>query len=331
MQVIPFQKPQSTKPLTKKGFEQNRTLQHACGKAILVGEHAVVYGAKAIAMPLPFQRIQVSLDLLDTSHSDRCQVFLNDEELSPEATVVVHDAFQLFGLKPRAVTLRGDSNLLIGAGLGSSASLCIVTLRAIAGAFGIEIDRATLASFGTQLERRFHGNPSGMDTAVVAYEQVVSFRKGETPTPVSVGSIGDQQKWRFALIDSNERASTKKMIERAAPYFQSASGSSIVAAFDRMADDVVAGLSAGRIDPVANAMRDAYSHLREAGVSTPRLDEIINTSLSIGCIAAKPTGAGGGGTAIALLDPLNYQTQFSELARAFGINNVHEAFLPCNV
>jgi mevalonate kinase len=330
VQVIPFQKPQSTKTLTKTGFEQNRTLQHACGKAILVGEHAVVYGAKAIAMPLPFQRIQVSLDLLESTQNDRCQVFLNDEELSPEATVVVHDAFQLFGLKPRAVTLRGDSNLLIGAGLGSSASLCIVTLRAIAGAFGIEIDRATLARFGTQLERRFHGNPSGMDTAVVAYEQVVSFRKGETPMPVSVRSIDDLHKWRFALIDSNERASTKKMIERAAPYFQSANGGEIVTAFDRMADDVITGLSEGRLEPVASAMRDAYSHLREAGVSTPKLDEIISESLSIGCLAAKPTGSGGGGTAIALLDPINYQAQLSELSQTFGINNVHEAFLPCN-
>ena len=55
----------SEKDRLKLGFDNNKTPSNAqasaCGKAIIVGEHAVVYGAHAVAMPLKQMRMDLEL------------------------------------------------------------------------------------------------------------------------------------------------------------------------------------------------------------------------------------------------------------------------------
>ena len=50
---------------TRKHCEKNlrsNPSSSACGKAIIVGEHAVVYGAKAIAIPLKDLRVELTVN-----------------------------------------------------------------------------------------------------------------------------------------------------------------------------------------------------------------------------------------------------------------------------
>jgi mevalonate kinase len=333
LQVIPIDSPNSRRQQSFSFKSSTSTsLQHACGKAILVGEHAVVYGAPAIALPLPSQRIQVSLDLEVSRRIDSNRLILNGDHLPPDATHVIADAFQLLGLKPCPVYLEGHSNLAIGAGLGSSASLCVVTIRAIAGAYGIALDRRDIARLSNELEKRFHGNPSGLDTAVVAYEQIILFRKASDPKTIHSLPIKTEKgprPWRFALIDSCKRASTREMIELARPYFSGGDQKSILADFESIAEQATQGLQSGDLECVANAMNRANLHLTRTGVVTDSLELIIEKLLAAGCPAAKTTGAGGGGTVIALLDPARAHQQISEFIGEFGHNQVHEVCLPC--
>ncbi len=298
----------------------------------MVGEHAVVYGAPAIALPLPSQRIQVSLDLEVSRQIDANRLILNGDHLPADATHVIADAFQLLGLKPCPVYIEGHSNLAIGAGLGSSASLCVVTIRAIAGAYGIALDRRDIARLSNQLEKRFHGNPSGLDTAVVAYEQIISFRKGHDPHVVNAAPVRTEKgnrPWRFALIDCRKRASTRDMIVLAQPYFTGADQQSILGDFESIAEQTMHGLQNGDLLEVAEAMNRANLHLAKSGVVSDALEHIIEKALAAGCPAAKSTGAGGGGTVIALLDPARANQQISEFIGEFGHNQVHEVCLPC--
>jgi len=280
----------------------------ACAKAIIVGEHAVIYGAAAVAMPLSNLRIQVSLQPRsswmreDAGRKDPViRMTLGNKRVSPHLKRTVHEAFSVLGVNPFPVDIEGHSSVYIGAGLGSSAALCVVLLRVISQSLGMSLSEEELAYLANKLEARFHGTPSGLDTATVALEEIILFRRGVRAQPIAIPSSTDQPRWRFVLIDSGVRASTLAMVKIASPWFQGAKGESRIAGFDAASRQAADRLAQGDIMGVADAMNRTGAWLREAGVVTDQLTDIINTAVGIGAVAAKTTGAGGGGCVLALL------------------------------
>ena len=311
------------------------TVASASGKAILVGEHAVVYGARAVAMPV--RNLQMSVRLTPTQHYAKSgeplfRVTLGGRSVSEHLRGVLGDAFRALEIEPFPLDLDGHSTVLIGAGLGSSASLCIVVLKALAEAVNLKLAPRQLAALGNNLERRFHGNPSGLDTAVVAMGQVIAFVKGEAPEPVSIEKprthAGGHPPWRFVLLDSGARSSTLAMIQAAAPYFTGVGGDGRLARFDEAALDVVYGLGTGDESHVADAMNRTGAWLTEAGIVNAEIAELIDSARTLGCLAAKPTGAGGGGCVIALLDSEKAEEQLRGLRCRLGAGRVYAVELP---
>ena len=158
-----------------------------------------------------------------------------------------------------------------------------------------------LAYLGNKLEARFHGTPSGLDTATVALEEIILFRRGIRAQTIIVPKSADESRWRFLLIDSGVRASTLAMVKLAAPWFSGEHGDRRIAAFDAAARQTAEGLAQGNIESVADSMTQSGSWLLEAGVVTSQLTDIIDATTAVGAIAAKSTGAGGGGCVLALL------------------------------
>lgn len=302
----------------------------ACGKAIIVGEHAVVYGARAVAMPLVGMRMQMELEPIAGPGTIR--LHLGHKEVPEHLAGVVSDACEVLEIMPTAMDIKAHSAVLIGAGLGSSASLCIAILRLLARAHGIPLTPERLAQLGNRLERRFHGNPSGLDTAVVACEDVISFTKGHPPERVKVRHIpspnGPARVWPFAVIDTCVRSSTMAMIQIAANYFQAAEGRARIEHFHQLAADVIHGLAHGLVKPVAAAMTAAAVHLSRAGVVNQELTAVMDEARAVGALAAKPTGAGGGGCALVLLDPDHSAQQLEQLRERLGEARVHGVHLP---
>ncbi len=72
-------------------------------------------------------------------------------------------------LHPASLRLRIDSELPVGAGFGSSASLAVAVAAAYGALRGREFDRPTLLELSLDVERRQHGTPSGIDNAAVLY------------------------------------------------------------------------------------------------------------------------------------------------------------------
>jgi mevalonate kinase len=309
---------------------QSTVTAAACGKTIIVGEHAVVYGARAVAMPLTNMAMGVRLTRTPARTQSGAPVFkavFGGRNLSDHVMGVIEDAFTVLGIAPFSLEIEGSSTILVGAGLGSSASLCVVVLKAVAKAAGIELSARELARCGNQLERRFHGNPSGLDTAVVAYEEAVSFVKGEAPVPIKVKTPAGARCWHFAIIDSCTRSSTIAMIKLAEPWFRENSAEKI-AAFNHASDLVISGLASGDPALVSQGMSASGVLLAQAGVVNDQLAGLIDTAISAGCLAAKTTGAGGGGCVLALLDPKNPDLQLQALQRALGPNRVIPLELP---
>ena len=310
--------------------------QSACGKAIIVGEHAVVYGARAVAMPLPNVRISVALQPQHDFRADlgrrdgqagvAVRVTLDGKTVSKQIYGVVTDALQALEIEACPMHIEGHSSLPIGAGLGSSAALCVALLRVLADAYDKTVSLGELAQLANQMETRFHGKPSGLDTAVVAYERIISYARGQAPQPVSIRNQGEAS-WRFALLDSGVRSSTLATIQQASPYFTGRHADGRIARFDELAGMVLSGFEKNQRGLVAEAMNEAARLLDAAGVVNDDLRRIEGDALRLGVAAAKPTGAGGGGAVLALLRDEDAEGQIARLQGLMGRENVYEVTL----
>lgn len=291
----------------------------APGKAILIGEHSVLYGAHAVAMPVTSASVHLKF-ALDPEHS------LARKPIPKVVSKVVEDCFLLFGRTvPSDYFLEINSTLLIGAGLGSSAALSVVIVEAVAECLGCILSPAEVAEKARTLEGRFHGKSSGLDVAVVAHQRALMFQQDSGATCLEVGACEKSKFWPFVLVDSGQRARTTKMIQIAKSYFLQ--NRSIPQQFDQLALKVAASLKEGAVGQVASAMSAAAVFLDEAGIVSLEMKNILQRMHTLGVLAAKPTGAGGGGCLLALLDPAKIENQLKSLKNQFQDHRVITVYL----
>lgn len=297
----------------------------ACGKAIIVGEHAAVYGARALAMPLKQMRFRFILRPA-TRVDGRPDVHLKlgGHEVSKRIQSVVLKAMEMFG-DSFSIHAESHSALPIGAGLGSSATLCVAVLRALSATCNRPLSQATLAQWANELEKSFHGNPSGLDASVVAYEECILFAKGRNVVTVDIPTAS--KRLEFVLIDSNIRASTLAMIRIAQPHFLGSEGERRLQAFDDSTLVAHAALQKGDARLLGQAMQDAARLLEEVGVVPPALQSMIAQASEYGLLAAKTTGAGGGGMILGLLDPEHADEQHKAIRNCFEGHAVYRVSL----
>jgi len=113
----------------------------APAKIIIHGEHSVVYNKPALLAALD-KRLTASIKL-------------NNKNLS----------------------LTAKSDIPIGVGLGSSAALSVVSAAVIDKTFNLNLSKEQINEIAYDLERQFHGSPSGADNTVSTYGGFLWFRK----------------------------------------------------------------------------------------------------------------------------------------------------------
>jgi mevalonate kinase len=272
-----------------------KAIAEAPSKAIITGEHFVVHGAWALAAALPRRvRVEVSESASFNVISDRVSG-TGMPGLHP-VTGVVEAMAREFSFNP-LLTVSIKSGVPEGAGLGSSASTMIAVASAVAKLRSLDLQASDIIRFSMVGEREVHGRPSGIDAAVCALGGVILFRPGSTPKKVSF-------RGRRSLIVafSGKKRSTKRQIHRVAGVketfpslfgglTEAASEVSLMAA-RRLAEGDMKGL--GRLLSFNHAV------LSMLGVSNKPLDKLVDLTLSLGACGAKLTGAGGGGSVIAV-------------------------------
>jgi len=271
-----------------RGMTVLTPIGRACGKVILLGEHFVVHGAPALAAPLLAWETEVTL-LADATCIDAPGVSREDVL---EALALATGAWgrPLPGIRVR-------STLPIGAGLGSSAAFATALVRALAQSLPEPVDGEERARVVHLLEERVHGTPSGLDGAVVGQEALVRFERGRSPELVPCAAD-----LCLVVADSGSPGSTSAEVARVRTFAKQRPDR-----FEDMvreaSDDVEAGvraLATGDLALLGARMSAAHERLRECGVSTPALDQLVAAALDAGAGGAKLTGAGGGGSIVAL-------------------------------
>lgn len=278
-----------------------RARGRAVAKAILVGEHFVVHGVPALAVPVPGVELEAELRLEagppPGGHLGRCLQLLAEHWGGPG---------------PEALTVRIRSGIPVGAGLGSSAALSVALARAYAGLAGRPEDPAEIRRLSLACERLAHGNPSGIDTEVALTARPIRFERGRPPREAAVSpDVG------LVVIDTGTSAPTAPLV--AAVARRREADPEGFAAQAEQARGVVeaaeAALAEGRVDDLGAALDAAHRLLAALGVSSPVLDRAVEAAREAGAAGAKLTGSGGGGAVLAVCPAPHAEPLAAELAR----------------
>lgn len=279
----------------------------ASGKAILVGEHAVVYGKPAIALPLSgirakaiYRRTASPLTLIAEDLARPPLVIdAGDTESSDPLARMAALTMHYFGLESLLGEIRIRSDIPIASGLGSGAAVSAAIGRAIAQLHGANLPDEALNRLVFEVEKQHHGTPSGIDNAVVVYELPVYFVKGGSlafieiadPLWIVVADSGIASLTRDAVADV--RAQTRLAPVRTARAFDDIGAIAIEA---RRCIERGDGARLGEL------MTANHLLLRALKVSCPELDQLVDAALYAGALGAKLSGGGRGGNIIALVN-----------------------------
>jgi mevalonate kinase len=277
----------------------------ACGKIILLGEHAVVYGYPAVAIPVAGLRARAELSDSDSPfHLDAPAVGLTSslEALPADHPLAycVRRTFEFFQLPAPWARLMITSDIPVASGLGSGAAVSTAIVRVLAAAAGRTLNPGEISRLVFEVERIYHGTPSGVDNTVIAYERPVWFRREREPDLLRIGAPV-----HLLLADSGVRSETRSAVGGVRERHQAdpARYEDLFRRIGELADSGRRDLEHGRAEPLGAAMNQCHGLLQAIGVSTPGLDGLVDAARQAGALGAKLTGAGLGGNVVALVPP----------------------------
>ncbi len=283
----------------------------ASAKWILAGEHSILRGYRAISLPRTDLKLKLTFTPADSL----------DLKISPvEATQTIHSILNKFKVLKKPVPeksifgeLSVTSEIPFGAGLGSSAALCLVIVRWLSQFYSIE--ESEVCSLATLLENEFHGQSSGIDVATIYYSEPIRIQLRIDPITLQkfpqIHKLGIHSIPHFTFHDTGLRASTRSCIEQVQLLGQANSrfAKEIDETMNQAAIEAEAGLieySNGNLEAgnrqVAQAMRLGQSCFENWGLSPRPVSDLIQKLYSKGARAVKLTGSGGGGMVVALWD-----------------------------
>jgi mevalonate kinase len=274
----------------------------ACGKVILFGEHAVVYGSPALAVGIDRGARAESKPLA----GGKSTLFVRGWNLAlvestEESAQPLERALAALLAETRktrnvgALAIEAEADLPPGGGLGCSAALGVAVARAI----DPEADAQTIADRVMAWEHVFHGNPSGIDAAVAALGGCVLFEKGAPIQRVRVGGP-----LLLCVGHSGQASSTKTMVEAVAR-LRERRPEMVQKSFDAITTLVKnARLAIEAADRRAIGQLLDLNQMLLSGlfVSTEEIENMVSSARAAGALGAKLTGAGGGGCVVALVD-----------------------------
>jgi len=287
----------------------------APGKIILFGEHAVVYGRPALAVPVT----QVHADV-EVSDSDRAGIWISAPDVNLHAELnslpsdhpiasVIHNFFFLSRVSSFPnLQIRISSTIPVASGLGSGAAVTVALLRALSLALS-EVEGSFLIhpmadeeinAFAYEIEKLHHGTPSGIDNTVVTYAKPVYFVKGR---PVEIFKVGAP--FTIVIGDTGISAPTKESVANVRKLWEAdkTKWENMFDEIGKIAEKAREAIERGKTEELGVLMNENHALLQEMTVSSPELDKLVSAARSAGALGAKLSGGGRGGNMIALVEP----------------------------
>lgn len=279
--------------------------QSACGKIILLGEHAVVYGRPAIALPIPLA-VEASVakhpnngdgvDILIPRWGLEQKVHKNTQGLAGVLARVLDE----LGLLNETMTIEVFPHVPRAMGLGGSSALAVAILRAVDHSYALNLGNERINELAFECEKAAHGTPSGVDNTVATYGAPLIYKRVDNkplfeslilskPLELIVGLTGKES------LTADAVARVRRAWQAYPDRYE--------AIFDQIAHLTEAGRDAlvdGRLEEIGELMNLCHGYLNALQLSTPELEELVHIARNNGALGAKLTGGGVGGSMVAL-------------------------------
>lgn len=278
----------------------------APGKAILFGEHAVVYGKPAIAMALN-KRAQVKV----TGRLDnKIQVNIRDLGIkgyinlgentvtsnSPQKGILnyvlnaVKSVHQGSGLD-----ICIDVNVPIGGGLGSSAAVTVALIAAVSKFNNMDLKKKEIARLAHKVELEVQNYASPLDTTISTYGGLIYLKNAK-----KIVSLDINHNIPLVIGSTNQRGDTGKLVKAVKIKKES---------YPEIINPVIDSIGSLTIEAkeailnndkkrIGELMNINHGLLDALGVNTLELSNMVYTARVAGASGSKITGAGGGGSII---------------------------------
>lgn len=301
----------------------------APGKVILFGEHAVVYGRPAIAVPV--SQVRAKAIVIAEPRSPRGLVRIIAPDIGLETTladlpndhplaVVIQKAAAAMKLDHiPACSIQITSSIPIAGGMGSGAAVSVATLRALSALLGHPLTDPQISDLVFEAEMIYHGTPSGIDNTVITYARPVYFIKGK---PIEILSV--KRPFTLVIADTGVKSLTTAAVGEVHQAWESHRDE-----FDQLfnAAGVIAAsarkfIETGKVESLGPLMNENHDLLQQMGVSSPELDALVEAARSAGALGSKLSGAGRGGSMIALVTPEVSNTVTTALLNAGAVGTI---------
>lgn len=266
-----------------------------------MGEHSVVYGEPAIALPFYATQIVVTIEpakesLIDSSYFSGK---LQEAPASLSNLQQLIKKLQDFFLDLAGVKITIESTIPPERGMGSSAAVAVALTRSYFDYKDVPLSDVQLLSFVNFSEKIAHGNPSGIDAAATSGTSPLYFIKGQTMDafPLNLDAY-------LVVADTGIKGQTRAAVADVAKLMQTDETKylKLTALLGVLTEEARNAIINNNALHLGKLMDRAHHCLQHLTVSNDTLDHLADTAITNGALGAKLTGGGRGGCLIALAE-----------------------------
>ena len=275
------------------------------GKVILLGEHSVVYGRHAIAVPVP-QTIRVKIE--DCKENVMLMIPSWGIEYQLDKDIEQRQSFEKpagailerLNLSNKGMRIEVFPDIPRGMGLGGSAAIAVAIIRGLSNHFNLGLSDGEVNGMAFESEKIAHGNPSGIDNTMATFGQPLIYRTGEPPL---VERLNINESFSLVVGFSRHEGVTAKTVRNVREGWRKNT-----AMYEKIFDDIddlvlksVTAIQNNDFALLGQMMNFCQGLLNALQVSNPELERLIGLAREAGALGAKLTGGGGGGAMVALV------------------------------
>lgn len=286
-------------------------------KIILIGEHSVVYGYPAIAIPLKKIEIECAIEEAKSN-------FFYDE--TDTLSVAIFTALKYLKKENVKIKYKITSQIPQKRGMGSSAAVSIAAIRAIFNYFRENLEDELLEKLVNTAEIVAHKTPSGLDAKTCLSDKAIRFVKNKGFSYIDLNLDA-----YLVIADTGIYGNTGEAIQNVKNLGSKAELS--LKKLGRLTDEMTRILTGNienkeekirreKISKIGEIMTAANTELGKLNITIEKTELFVKTAIENGAAGAKISGGGLGGCVIALAENLEIMEKVKDGFTKCGAENI---------
>ena len=273
-----------------------------------------MYGVKAILCSIN-KRVTVTAEKIDerkiSINSEIGNIVLDPgksiSEINSPLKPFYYLANKVIKNQNTGIQINIDSEIPLGAGLGSSSACCVAGAAAIFRLFG-EISKEEILKHAIEAEKTIFENTSGADCTVCTYGGIMEYDKKQ-----GFKKIENEPNFHLVIVNSNIKHSTESMVSKV-KQFEIENEEEFTKLCDqesKLVKDVLELLKENNTSKIGEKINQNQEYLEIIGISNNELRKMIKMGQK-SSFGAKITGSGGGGCIFAITNKSNLDKTLKE-------------------